>query len=138
MKPAIHDRGRGPEIVGSRITVYDVLAETRAGVPIEQLAQEWNLTVEQIEFALRYIDVHREEVERNWAAIQERNKRESEEFHKMNADRLAASREKLLKAKAEFDRKRAGGPGDEGSTGGHEHPGTNGECSLGIRRTGMA
>ena len=106
MKPAIHDRGRGPEIVGSRITVFDVLAETRAGVPVEQLASEWELTVEEIEFALKYIDDHKEEVERDWAAIQARHARQRKEFEEKYVHLFAASREKLMKAKAEFDRKR--------------------------------
>jgi len=73
MKPAIHDRGRGPEIVGSRITVFDVLAETRAGRSVEILAKEWKLSVEQLEFALKYIDEHREQVERDWEEIQAHN-----------------------------------------------------------------
>ena len=38
MKAAIIDRGRGPEIPGSRITVYDVLAEMQAGATPEELA----------------------------------------------------------------------------------------------------
>jgi uncharacterized protein (DUF433 family) len=89
MKPAIHDRGRGPEIVGSRITVFDVLAETRAGRPIEQLAREWRLSVEQIECALRYIDEHREDVEREWTEIQNRIERERTESQEKAAALLA-------------------------------------------------
>lgn len=65
--------GKGPMIEGSRITVYDVLAETRAGVSVEQLAEEWKLPVGQIEEALRYIENHLEEVERDWAAIRARH-----------------------------------------------------------------
>jgi uncharacterized protein (DUF433 family) len=107
MKPSIIDRGRGPEIAGSRITVYDVLAETRAGRPVEQLAREWQLTVGQIELALRYIDDHREEVEREWAEIQAQNERDRREFEATYADRIAASHEKLMRMKAEFDRRRA-------------------------------
>ena len=38
MEYAIINRGRGPEIAGSRITVYDVLAETEAGATPEELA----------------------------------------------------------------------------------------------------
>ena len=107
MKPAIHDRGRGPEIVGSRITVFDVLAETRAGVPVAQLAGEWELSVEQIEFALWYIEQHKEEVERDWKTIQARHARQRKESEEKYGHLFAASREKLIKAKAEFDRKRA-------------------------------
>jgi uncharacterized protein (DUF433 family) len=75
MSTAIIDRGRGPEIAGSRITVYDVLAETQAGVSPEQLAREWELQVEQIHAALRYIDEHKEEVLANYRQIKERHAR---------------------------------------------------------------
>src|SRR4051794_5988346 len=73
MEYAIINRGRGPEIAGSRITVYDVLAETEAGATPEDLARWYELAVEQILLALRYIDEHREEVERDWAAIKARH-----------------------------------------------------------------
>lgn len=72
MKPAIIDRGRGPEIAGSRITVYDVLAETQAGQTPEQLAADWELQVGQIHCALQYIEEHKEEVLRDWAEIKAR------------------------------------------------------------------
>src|SRR2546423_12109010 len=75
MANAIINRGRGPEIAGSRITVYDVLAETRAGATPEELAQWYELDGEQIRLALRYIEEHKEEVERNWAAIKARHAR---------------------------------------------------------------
>ena len=45
MHEAIIDRGRGPEIAGSRITVYDVLAETEAGATPAQLAEWYQLDV---------------------------------------------------------------------------------------------
>jgi uncharacterized protein (DUF433 family) len=128
MKPSIIDRGRGPEIAGSRITVYDVLDETRAGVPVEQLAREWNLSVEQIEFALRYIEEHREEVEREWGEIQARHARERRKFEAKYGAVLAESHEKLMRAKAEFDRRRAEGADHARSFGGREHPGANGTC----------
>ena len=128
MQPSIIDRGRGPEIAGSRITVYDVLAETRGGVPVDQLAREWQISVAQIEFALKYIDEHREEVERDWAEIQARHTRERRESEEKYGHIFAASREKLLRAKAEFDRRRAEGGQHARNLGGHQHPGTNGEC----------
>src|SRR3954471_1964999 len=123
MKPSIIDRGRGPEIAGSRSTVFDVLAETRAGRPVEQLAREWNLSVEQIECALRYIDEHREEVEREWAEIQSWHAREREKLEANYGHILRAAHEKLVRMKAEFDRRQGGGADDARNPGGHEHPG---------------
>jgi uncharacterized protein (DUF433 family) len=134
MKPAIHDRGRGPEIVGSRITIYDVLAETRAGVPVEQLAREWNLSVEQIELALKYIDEHRQEVERDWTEIQARHARDRAECEAKYGHIFAASREKLIRLKAELDKRKAEAANAR-SLSGHQHPGTNGECSPDFGRT---
>jgi uncharacterized protein (DUF433 family) len=135
MKPAIHDRGRGPEIVGSRITVYDVLAETRAGVPVEQLAREWNLSVEQIEFALKYIEEHREEVERELEMTKAWHEAERERIEKIYAHVFAAAHEKLMRLKAELDQRRKERENAARHPGGHEHPGTNGECSPDLGRT---
>lgn len=53
MSATIIQTGRGPVIEGSRITVYDVLAETQAGATPEELAKWYNLTVEDIQTALR-------------------------------------------------------------------------------------
>lgn len=75
MHPAIINRGRGPEIAGSRITVYDVLAETQAGISPELLAQWYGLTVEQIHAALRYIEEHKEQVLADYQKIKERHAR---------------------------------------------------------------
>lgn len=128
MKPAIHDRGRGPEIVGSGITVFDVLAETRAGVPVAQLPSEWELSVEQIEFALKYIEEHKTEVECDWATIQARHARQRKESEEKYGHLFAAAHEKLMKAKAEFDRKRAEAASNARDTLGYQHPWSNGEC----------
>jgi uncharacterized protein (DUF433 family) len=52
----IHDRGRGPEIVGTRITVYNLLPDfldptaTEAGI-----CQLYELTVEQVAAARAYV-----------------------------------------------------------------------------------
>ena len=97
--------GKGPMIEGSRITVYDVLAETRAGVPVAQLAEEWHLQVCQIEEAVRYIEDNREEVERDWAAIRARHARgnppEIEAIAAEGKKRMYALRDVLAAARAQ-------------------------------------
>ncbi|MBO0697406.1 MAG: DUF433 domain-containing protein [Zavarzinella sp.] len=130
MKPSIIDRGRGPEIAGSRITVYDVLASTRAGRLVEDLAREWRLTVEQIECALTYIDEHRDAVERAWVEIQARNERrraESEERVKQaRASRPPADpelRKRFERVKAEREAQNARRPDRR------QPPGTNGKST---------
>ena len=96
--------GKGPMIEGSRITVYDVLAETQAGVSTQQLAEEWKLEVSQIEEALRYIEQNREEVDRDWAEIRARHARgnppEIEAKFAESKKRLYALRDALAAARA--------------------------------------
>jgi uncharacterized protein (DUF433 family) len=106
MQPAIIDRGRGPEIAGSRITVYDVLAETQAGATPEQLAGEWGLQVEQIQAALCYIEEHREEVLADYRDIQARHARGNPP--EIQA-KMEASHARFLERVEELRRQRAQG-----------------------------
>ena len=127
MKPSIIDRGRGPEIAGSRITVFDVLSETRAGRPVEQLAREWNLSVEQIECALRYIDEHSEDVEREWAEIQRQNAEDRAESEARVAEALANWKPSNPELWENFQRvKAARGPHHARNPNRRESPGANG------------
>jgi uncharacterized protein (DUF433 family) len=75
MEDAIINRGRCPEIAGSRITVYDVLYETQAGITPPEIAALFRLQVEQVEASLRYIQEHHEEVLANSQKIQDRHAR---------------------------------------------------------------
>jgi uncharacterized protein (DUF433 family) len=117
MEYAIINRGRGPEIAGSRITVYDVLAETQAGATPEDLARWYELDVEQIRLALRYIEEHKEEVLRDYAAIKARHARGNPpEVRKL----LEGARERLLAKREELRRrKEAEENGHAGTAGGH-------------------
>jgi uncharacterized protein (DUF433 family) len=58
----IIDRGRGPEIAGSRITVFDILSCLQAGWHPTQIALFFRLGTRQVDAAVRYIDKHKEEV----------------------------------------------------------------------------
>jgi uncharacterized protein (DUF433 family) len=71
----IHDRGRGPEIRGTRITVYDLLDYLTAGWPVPRIAALFRISVEQAEAAVAYIEQHRAEVMANYARILERAER---------------------------------------------------------------
>ena len=62
LEAKIIDRGRGPEIAGSRITVYDVLDYHKHGWPAQEIAWLFHLRTDQIEAAVRYIEEHRDEV----------------------------------------------------------------------------
>lgn len=55
----IHDRGRGPEIVGTRITVYNLLPHfLDASVTEDGICREYELTPEQVAAARAYILNH--------------------------------------------------------------------------------
>ncbi len=101
MSTAIIDRGRGPEIVGTRITVYAVLDYHRLGWHPCTIAATLGLSSEQVEAALRYITEHRDEVEAVYRRICERAARGNPPEIRA---RLEQSHQKLL---AERDRLRA-------------------------------
>jgi uncharacterized protein (DUF433 family) len=62
LEAKIIDRGRGPEIAGTRITVYDVLDYHKLGWHRDVIAVTLRLSSRQVEVAIRYIDEHRDEV----------------------------------------------------------------------------
>jgi uncharacterized protein (DUF433 family) len=72
MAVRIINRGRGPELEGTRITVYHVMDYVRAADPPARIAEELGLTEEQVREALEYINTHREEVEAAYDVIQKR------------------------------------------------------------------
>ena len=72
MEPAIINRGRGPEIAGTRITVYDVLDYSEEGWHRDAIAVFFRLSSMQVQCALDYIASHREEVDAEYQRIMER------------------------------------------------------------------
>ena len=58
MSAQIIDRGRGPEIEGTRVTVYRIMDFVRDNSPRERIASELRLSMEQVEVALAYIAEH--------------------------------------------------------------------------------
>ena len=72
----IHDRGRGPELKGTRLTVYDIIPYRLHGYTPEQLAPVFTgypeLTPAHIEALYRYMDEHHAEVMAVHAQIEAR------------------------------------------------------------------
>lgn len=67
----IMDRGRGPELVGTRITVYrimDYLIVPGEYTP-EEIASELQITPAQVHAAIDYIAGHRPQIEAEYAEI---------------------------------------------------------------------
>jgi uncharacterized protein (DUF433 family) len=71
----IHDRGRGPEIKGTRITVYAILDYLLLAWPPDLIAVEFQLSSEQVRAAIDYINAHTLEVLREYVKMLERAER---------------------------------------------------------------
>ena len=69
----IIDRGRGPEIAGTRITVYDVMDYYKHGWHRDQIAGLFRLSSRDIQAAIDYIEAHKEEVQSEYQKILDRH-----------------------------------------------------------------
>jgi uncharacterized protein (DUF433 family) len=74
LEAAIIDRGRGPEIAGTRITVYDVMDYLKDGWPRDRIAALFRLSSRDVQAAIEYIERRREQVEADYARILERHR----------------------------------------------------------------
>ena len=72
MESSIINRGRGPEIVGTRITVYDVMDYLNEGWHHSAIAATLRISSSQVLAAVEYIRDHQEEVQANYQKILER------------------------------------------------------------------
>jgi uncharacterized protein (DUF433 family) len=75
MSSKIINRGRGPEIEGSRITVYDVMDYSQQGWHRDRIAALFRLSSQDIQAALDYIAAHQEEVTATYHNIRTRHER---------------------------------------------------------------
>ncbi len=69
----IINRGRGPEIAGTRITEYDVMDYYKQGWHRGQIAGLFRLSSRDIQAAIDYIETHKEEVQREYQKILDRH-----------------------------------------------------------------
>ena len=65
----IFDRGRGPEIAGTRITVYDIVDYLEEGWHPTAIAAFFRISSRKVDAALRYIEEHEEEVRAEYQRI---------------------------------------------------------------------
>jgi uncharacterized protein (DUF433 family) len=72
MVARIISRGRGPEVEGTRVTVYRIMDFVREDSAADRIANELHLTAEQVRVALDYIAVHRSDVEAEYDQILQR------------------------------------------------------------------
>jgi uncharacterized protein (DUF433 family) len=74
-KPVIHDRGRGPEIKGTRITVYDILEYHLDGHHHTWIAAFLRLSSDQVLAAIDYIEAHKAQVMTEYRKMLAREKK---------------------------------------------------------------
>jgi len=75
MNDVIIERGPGPEIAGTRITVYDIWDYAKEGMHGDAIAAALRLSSNQVQAALEYIDRHKEEVLAEYQIMLDRDAR---------------------------------------------------------------
>lgn len=95
----IVDRGRGPEIAGTRITVYDVWEYLTAGWHCSAIASLLRISSSEVAAAVEYIEAHKDSVLTDYQRIIDRigrgNSSELERKFKDSAAKLQAFRDSL-------------------------------------------
>jgi len=93
-QPCIVDRGDGPKIQGTRITVYTVLEYLRGGRSRDWIAATLNLSSSQVQAAMDYIRDHEARViadyDRILARIKEGNPPQIESQLRANREKVKA------------------------------------------------
>lgn len=80
---------RGLTIVGSRVTLYDVMDLIKAQYPPKLIRDKFNLTDEQINAALSYIEVNRTQLEAEYQEVLATRKEIRQYWEERNHERLA-------------------------------------------------
>lgn len=82
---------RGLTIAGTRITLYDVMDYVKAQYPPKFIRGLFDLTEEQINAALTYIETHRAEVETEYQQVLEEAEELRKYYEEQNRERVARS-----------------------------------------------
>src|SRR6185436_1501557 len=125
MTAMIIDRGRGPEIAGTRITVYDIWDYARVGHHHTYIAVMLGLSSAQVNAALAFIEAHKEEVLADYQTIMDRIARGHPPEVQAKVDAIHAKYEKLWEERRRKAAELAARNGDERDHGGQRHPGSN-------------
>jgi uncharacterized protein (DUF433 family) len=98
-KPRIIDRGDGPKIEDTRITVYTVLDYLHAGRTRDWIAALLHLSSDQVQAAMDYIHDHATQINAEYAAIVARieqgNPPQVEEQLRANREKVKARLSRL-------------------------------------------
>lgn len=82
---------RGLTITGTRITLYDVMDYVTAQYPPKFIQGLFDLTEEQVNVALAYIEAHRAEVEAEYQQVIEEAEELRKYYEEQNRERVARS-----------------------------------------------
>ncbi len=88
---------RGLTIVGTRITLYDVMDYVTAQYPPKFIQGLFDLTDDQVSAALTYIETHRTEVETEYHQVLEETEELRKYYEEQNRERVARSAAKFPK-----------------------------------------
>ncbi|MGK7923892.1 MAG: DUF433 domain-containing protein [Spirulina sp.] len=80
---------RGLAIVGTRITLYDIMDDLKAGYPYKYTRDTLELTDAQLQAALDYIETHKTEVEKEYREVLQNAEEIRQYWEERNRDRLA-------------------------------------------------
>jgi uncharacterized protein (DUF433 family) len=116
LEAKIIDRGRGPEIAGTRITVYDVLDYYKTGWHRDMIADTLELSSQQVEVAISYIEDHRGEVMEVYERILARDARGNPPELQAKLDTMRGTARARLE---ELRRSKRPEAADEGNSRGH-------------------
>jgi uncharacterized protein (DUF433 family) len=116
LEAKIIDRGRGPEIAGTRITVYDVLDYHKTGWHRDMIADTLELSAQEVEVAIRYIEEHRDEVMADYEEMLARDARGNPPELQAKLDAMRGTARARLE---EIRRSKGTGAADERNSRGH-------------------
>ena len=85
--PLIVETSRGPCLAGRRTTVYVILDHLNDGCEREFIKEHLLLSDAQLDAAIEYIELHREEVERDYADILRRSEERRQRYEKSYRER---------------------------------------------------
>ena len=88
-QPGIIRTERGLTIAGTRITLYDVMDYVRDQYPSKFIRSLFDLTEEQINAAVFYIETHRAEVEAEYQLVLDQAEKLRQYYEQQNRERVA-------------------------------------------------
>jgi uncharacterized protein (DUF433 family) len=96
-KPTVIRTNRGLSIAGTRITLYQIMDYIKANQPPEIIREHFRLTIKQTIDVLKYIENHRDEVEKEYEKIvKQANEIQSywQAYNQMRFEEIAAKPKK--------------------------------------------